>query len=300
MGTRALAVSLLLAAAAPSLAFAQTAGSLTANPTQVGRADCPSATTVTLSWTINTANTGGSVVSGDFYRVAVYANTDSCPAPSNAPAETDSNVVVQDVVANGDTDSEGVASAAIATAGGVTCPALIGVSASDISKKLCVYLVDSTHTAIGSTGAAAEGTFTFQLARPPAPVLDSVAAANSALIAYFHEGTATGSDNAASSTYEARAYLGTTLVSKASGAVSGIRVEGLVNGTTYTVKVVAFSPEDNVSEESNGVPGKPLDFKSFWEAYQNAGGREQGGCGGGAGALSLLALLPLALRRRRR
>ena len=296
MGTRALAVLLL----APSIALAQTAGQLIPDPTEVGQATCTNEN-VLLTWLINTTNTGGSaVVNSDRYRVAVYASTEACPQAASAPAAGAANVVVDDVLAIGDTDSETVTSGAIATAGGVTCVSG-NVSASDVSKKLCVYLVD-TNGVRGTDGRAAEGTFKFQLARPPPPVLESVEDASESLIVRFHAGTASGSDTATSDRFEVRVYLGSTLVSTASNAVSGVRVGGLVNSqppTTYTVRVVAFSSAGNESGPSNVLTGTPKDFVDFWRAYQDAGGQEQGGCGGGAGALSSLALLPLALRRRR-
>jgi hypothetical protein len=297
MGIRALAVLLLV----PSLALAQTAGQLVANPTEAGQEKCTTES-VLLTWLINTTNTGGSALPNiDKYRVAVYASTESCPQAASAPAAGAANVVVDGVLAIGDTDSETVTSGAIATAGGVTCVSG-NVSASDVSKKLCVYLVDTNGNVRGTDGRAAEGAFKFQLALPPPPVLESVEDASAALIVRFRAGTASGSNTAASDHFEVRVYLGSTLVSTASNAVSGVRVVGLVNEppTTYTVKVVAFSSAGNESGPSNVLTGTPKDFVDFWRAYQNAGGQEQGGCGGGAGALSSLALLPLALRLRRR
>ncbi len=299
MGHRAL--SLLIAAAVPALAFGQTAGQLTANPSEVGQAKCAGSDTTTLSWTINTANTGRSAIATDTYMVAVYASGTACPDANVAPAPSASNVVVSGLAATGNTQSTTVAFSAMASAGGVTCPTP-WTSASDASKVLCVYLVDSSGVAQGGTnGAAASGTFLFQLARPPPPVLNSVDPGNGALTANFQAGTATGLDTATSASYRVDVYLGGALAASATGTTSGIRVDGLANNTTYTVDVVALSPSpaSNESAPSNALTGTPLPFDSFWTAYQNAGGREQGGCGGGAGALSLLALLPLALGRRR-
>ncbi len=302
MGHRAL--PLLIAAAVPALAFGQTAGQLTTSPSEVGQADCSSTKTTVLAWTINTSNTGRNFNTTDTYMIAVYASGTACPDANVAPAPSASNVVVSNLAATGNTQSTSVTFDALAVAGGVTCPPTPPpwTSASDASKVLCVYLVDSSGVAQGgANGAAASGTFLFQLARPPPPVLNSVDPGNGALTANFQAGTATGLDTATSASYRVDVYLGGALAASATGTTSGIRVDGLANNTTYTVDVVALSPSpaSNESAPSNALTGTPLPFDSFWTAYQNAGGREQGGCGGGAGALSLLALLPLALRRRR-
>lgn len=300
MGHRAL--PLLVAVAAPALAFGQTAGLLTTDPSEVGQVDCSTAGTTVLDWTINTANTGRSATTSDTYRIALYADGTSCPEPSSAPSSSASNVVVSNLAATGNSQSTTVAYSDMAAAGGVTCPATPPpwTAMSDFSKVLCVYLVASNGVVLG-TAAGASGTFLFQLARPPPPVLTSVESGNGALTAHFQAGTATGLDTATSDRYRAEVYLAGVLVTSASGTGTSIRVGGLTNNTTYTVQVIAISPSpaSNESAPSTSMTGMPLPFESFWTAYQNAGGREQGGCGGGAGALSLLALLPLALRRRR-
>lgn len=307
MGHRAL--PLLVAVAMPALAFGQNAGQLTASPSEVGQAKCSSTSAtddITLAWTIDTSKSG-SPATGDTYLVAVYASGTACPDPSAAPASSASNVVVSRLAATGNTQSTAVTVDALAVAGSVACPTP-WAAASDQTEVLCVYLENSSNVAQG-TGVAASGTFLFQLARPPAPVLTSVDPANGALIANFQAGTSgtpNPLDTATSASYRADAYLSGVLVSSATGTSSPIRVEGLTNSTssnpiTYDVDVVALSasPASNESVASNSMPGSPLPFDSFWTAYQNAGGREQGGCGGGAGALSLLALLPLVLGRRR-
>lgn len=283
MGTRALAVALLV----PSLALAQTAGLLVADPVEVGRADC-STERVQLTWAGTTTP-----VTGDTWRLAVYADTDTCP--TSAPVSTASNVVVADQVAVAGTAVASVTldAGVIPTKGSVAC--VTSGSAADVTKKICVWLVQSSGSPL-----AAEGAFTFQFARPPPPVLNTVGPANSALLVSFTRGTDTGLDDAVPAQYRIDVSLaGTPVTSATTQNTSGVRVGGLANGTTYDVQVVALSSGGNESDPSNTLSGTPLPFESFWELYQSAGGREQGGCGGGAGALSLLALLPLALRRRR-
>ncbi len=304
MGTRALAALLLV----PSLAAAQTAGVLTADPTEVGRATCGTET-VGLTWTSSTA-----AASGNTWRVAVQANTDACPTTTNsAPVSTASNVVVANqLVVSGATNAAVTLSAgAIETAGSVTC--VTSGSAADVVKNLCVWLIANPGTGETSTPVAA-GTFTFQFARPPPPVLNGVRPANSALIVDFSRGADVGQDNAVPEQYRVYVYGPTAAAACTATPVpvdptclvaspfvpgSGSRVGGLQNDTQYTVEVTAVSSGGNESDPSSPGYGTPLPFESFWNTYEAAGGREQGGCGGGAGALSLLALLPLALRRRR-
>jgi hypothetical protein len=286
MGTRALAAVLL----APSLTLAQTAGLLTADPTEFGRADC-NAISLGLTWTSATA-----AVQGDNWRVGVYADTDTCP--TTAPVATASNVVVDQLTISGSTTGRATLDrGVIETAGGVTC--VTSGSAADVVKKLCAWLVTNPGTA-ETSALVAQGTFTFQFARPPPPVLSDVAPADSALKVTFTRGADSPPDDAVPLEYRIDVFLSGALVtSLTTQQTSGVRVGGLVNGTTYDVEVVALSSGLNVSLPSNTLSGTPLPFKSFWDNYQNAGGQEQGGCGGGAGALSLLSLLPLALRRRR-
>ena len=131
-----------------------------------------------------------------------------------------------------------------------------------------------------------------------------MAPANQALVATVTPGTVDATHKAtASISYEAIATPvgGGTAVSSGRGGigVTTLRINGLVNNQTYDVIARAYSSALNPGPDSAAVQGEPLPFESFWETYQSAGGQEQGGCGGGAGSLSLLALLPLALRRRR-
>jgi Synergist-CTERM protein sorting domain-containing protein len=77
-------------------------------------------------------------------------------------------------------------------------------------------------------------------------------------------------------------------------------IGGLANNTDYDVQVSALSVGKNESDRSEIVPGTPIPVLDFWRLYKSDGGQEQGGCAGGAaGLVALLALLPLALRRRR-
>ncbi len=298
MGPRALALSLLLLD--PALALAQTLtqgqATLSVNDrtdfdlTQINRADCASTTAnLTISYLPSVTV---ALASGDTYQF--FASTSACPAtvPSSgsfASPQSATSTTTQTLDVSGD---------ALRAALGQTC-----TEANDVTYYLCIYLVGPVGTNSAAVkGTAFSGALTFQMAVPPAPAI-SVAPANGALDVTLTPGAVTSTETADTGiTYqvEASATGYPTVTTPAPPTTStSIRVNGLTNGVSYSVVGNAFSSAGNPSGPSNTATGTPLPFESFWTAYQNAGGREQGGCGGGAGALSLLALLPLALRRRR-
>ncbi|MCC6996686.1 MAG: hypothetical protein IT370_18890 [Deltaproteobacteria bacterium] len=96
---------------------------------------------------------------------------------------------------------------------------------------------------------------------------------------------------------------------------SGVSVDltpeatGLVNGTAYTVSVVAIDENGNASTPSQTMMGTPVEGDDFYKKYVNAGGAEQGGCAvtpaagrraGWPAALVLGGVFALALVLRRR
>jgi Synergist-CTERM protein sorting domain-containing protein len=286
MGHRALVASLLLF---PSLALAQTQGLATVSPSEIGRADCP-ATTTDVTVTFLPLVTGTFTAGQDKYRF--FASTSACSStvPSSGSIAGDrfaNETTVQTLKVSPDALRSALAIA-------VTCD-----SADDVAYYVCVYLVNTIGGIVGT--ASSGNTQSFQLAVPPAPVITNVAPANSALDVTVTKGTTTAAEKADTNiTFQVVASAtGQTTVTTGQQNGPSIRVGGLANNVEYTVVAYAYSSADNQSAVSTAATGTPLPFESFWEQYQGANGQEQGGCGGGAGALSLLALLPLALRRRR-
>ncbi len=283
MGTRALAVLLLV----PSFALAQ-AGTVTIKDTEFSRTECPGTTSLDVTFTINLSGTF--TANSDEYRL--FAQTGSCG--SALPSTT---LLAKKTAADTTTQILTTTANAIRTAL-VPNPACDGVD--DVSYYLCVYLVNVSGTVVGT---ASGGNQKFQLAVPPAPVITNVAPGDKALEVTVVKGTTTANEKADTAiTFQVVASAsGFPTVTEPDPPTSSgtIRVEGLANNVPYTVEAYAFSSAGNKSTAAT-ASGMPLPFDDFWEAYQNAGGREQGGCGGGAGALSLLTLLPLALRLRRR
>lgn len=284
MGTRALAVLFL----APSLALAQTAA-LTISDTEINRAECSGTSNLTVRFTPTV--TGLFTPNSDEYRLFAQTGTCGSSLPSGTPLATR---VATDVAAG-----------QVMTTNADDIRAAIGVVATcdspdDVTYYLCVYLVNTGGSVVGT---ASGGDQMFQLAVPPPPVINGVAPANSALEVTVAKGTTTSTEKADTSIsfqVQASATGYPTSTAPSSPTLNTtIRVGGLTNGVTYTVVAYAYSSALNPSAVSASASGTPLPFESFWDRYQGDGGQEQGGCGGGAGALSLLALLPLALRRRR-
>jgi hypothetical protein len=163
--------------------------------------------------------------------------------------------------------------------------------------ELCVQAKDPGGNAIG----VARGKLILSLTKPSAPSLTSASSGEQALNVRWDAPNAGSNES-----YEAQAsvdpnFLATSVI-RSSGRVTGteVRITRLENNVTYTVRVFAFSDADNQSDPSNAVTGIPLPVNDFWEAYQAAGGREEGGCATGtAGLLALAGVASLlALRRR--
>lgn len=87
-------------------------------------------------------------------------------------------------------------------------------------------------------------------------------------------------------------------------SAGGGKIDGLVNGTTYDVRVYGEDAAQNRSDFSVSVQGTPVASEGFYGTYRRNGGSEMGGCGdvGGGGIDWRLVLgvgiLPLLRRRR--
>ncbi len=175
--------------------------------------------------------------------------------------------------------------AAIPSGAGISC-------ASSTNPTIFVCAHDTTHNILAS------GSIPLNTVAPGAPTGVIATPGENALTVTW---TGPGGSPAAT-TFMARATSAEDPGNHDSSQVSGnsVRLGGLQTGVTYTVVVFAFSQFNNRSPPSVSTTGAPVPVTDFWEAYRDAGGGEQGGCGAGsAGAFSAL-LLPLALWRRRR
>jgi hypothetical protein len=90
-----------------------------------------------------------------------------------------------------------------------------------------------------------------------------------------------------------------------SATTTSVHLTGLVNGTSYTVAVVAIDPSGGVSVPSPSVVAMPQPTKGFYEKYKEAGGTATG-CSLASGGspwwmcVGLAALLGIGWRGRRR
>lgn len=280
----------------PGFALGQTIGgtvtaSVTtpATATQGNRADCAS-TESKATW--NIAATGVTIATGDKWRLATASST-GC-------GTTVPTTYIQETLATGLTQSiPGVFVNTMATGAGVgSCD-----QANDVQVALCAYYLPGG--LVPTVVQVVAGTFTFQLAKPPAPNITGVSPGDGQLSVSVTPGTTTATETATTGvtfTVTCTPSAGGAAVTATSSA-GNIVCGGLTNGTAYTVAAAGRSSAGNPGA-STAATGTftPLPFLSFWDIYKNDGGVEAGGCGtGGAGALApALALLGLLAARRRR
>jgi len=295
----------LLLVLLPGFALGQTtSGTVTAQVTtttqssgQANRAECASTTSLS-TWVISSSVTPV-VANLDRWRLSTANTTTGCATSGGLPAG-----VFQDVIATGATQQvTSIPVNTMATTAGVsTC-----TQANDVTVNLCVYYLPAGSTT--NWQLAGMGTFVFQMAIPPKPVIGSISRGDGQLGVSVAPGTVTATETATRSvtfTVTCTPAGGGTATTGGPGNAGNIVCGNLTNGTAYTVTAKGFSAANNEGPVSDAVGPNdsttPLPFLNFWEVYKSDGGQEAGGCGtGGAGALApALALLAfLAVRRRR-
>ncbi len=277
---------LLLALLTPAAGLAQTAGNVLIVPAAFGPSDCNNTTDlVTIAWTSSAL-----IVTGDKYKVYVN-NASTCPASAAA-----TGTLVETLDATLPTQTLGTLTRAqFITASTASCLA----TAADSIIYVCVQHVDVNGTVFRAT---ATGSAPLNLKPPPVPEGVTAAPGDSALYVSWVDGPSNG---VAAATYEVTAEtypvpdVTPTRIQSFTGRTNN-KVSGLVNGVEYQVTVKALAAGSSPSAASLPAYGTPEPVSSFWDQYQEDGGREQGGCAGGpAGVLSLLGVA-LALRGLRR
>ncbi|HVP69048.1 MAG TPA: MYXO-CTERM sorting domain-containing protein [Anaeromyxobacteraceae bacterium] len=274
-----------------------------------GRSGCQSSTT-TATWNWTSSATPST---GDTYRLAVYSSSSGCsstvPALGTSNAVLNSDVLATPGVATGSYTPVSVSQ--MASAGGVTnCD-----YAYDQTVAMCVYIIYASGT---TPALVATGTFNFQLAIPPAPVINSASPETSSISVNVSAGSQTDANHQATSgvTIEVLCYPATTGSSGSltcptpgsgtpvTGNPGNITCGGLTNFTPYCIQATGVSQAGNESDVHTTYPYTvtPEPFLSFWQVYKTDGGVENGGCStGGAGAIApaLVAIGLLGLRRRK-
>ncbi len=144
-----------------------------------------------------------------------------------------------------------------------------------------------------STASFGQVPITVDSTPPPAPTLTQVSPLDSALLVSW----TMPSDLGGASHYQVNATAnGKTTTSTIDGAsTTSAKIQGLTNGTTYSVTVQSLDDAgtqtsfNNVSADSNELSGTPQEAIDFYTRYRSDGGQEKGGCA--SAPMSLLALL---------
>lgn len=302
----------LLALAAPALAAAQAAGEVTFDDAVVNAAECAPGATTTVILTWNPAfQTDKSLVPGVYKVLASNTkppDTGDRFCPADAPTAA-TPVHTAQVGANVTANVSAPQSATLNTADFVEAAGLEACSVTtDTPIYVCVefqpYKSGSTTELLDRTGWAV-GKLTLTLSKPAKPVITDVKFGDGALNVFIDEGTGGAADTVAyrvvATTTDPADPEPTHDTGRVTASDGEIRIDGLVNGVTYTVEVYAISGAGNESEKSAPAEGTPDGVMNFFELYRSKGGVEQGGCGtGSAGTLALAAVAALlALARRR-
>jgi Synergist-CTERM protein sorting domain-containing protein len=291
--TRAHLMLLAALLAAPSLAAAQVLTITESNDQDVivNVAECSGQVTDLLSFTWSSTTT---TTTGTFNLLA--SDQASCPTPTSNSTTTAHTITIQAGL-TGTSLTNVIAVPSVLTQLSISCPGPATVV------NFCV--TDGATTTI-----VASGTLQLDLQTPPAPAVNSVSGGDSALNVTWSLGSGSADAGTAGAATGFNVYcdlspavrpIAKKCASVTGGGTSSTRIGGLTNGVDYDVEVTALSAGGNESPHSDPVTGRPLEVNDFWRLYRNDGGREQGGCAtGAAGLVALIALTPLALRRRRR
>jgi MYXO-CTERM domain-containing protein len=298
-----------MAAAMPALALAQTqpqAGVLQGlNNNLIGSAQCGGTQGLRVLWAMKAMPTAGSV--GGFGTVKIFAsnkkrNTGLTEDPrtcwrSNDNFQGDTTIKTAELpqfddrqLAVGDETIPAAAVAKMMTDLGINC--------ATETTSTPVYMCALAYTNTNATDhiGYANGDFTLNNRKPGTPTNVAVEPAENALNVRWTE--ATTGENATE--FRVIAKNGNDVHTARTNG-SPVMVNGLKNGTLYSVTVVAISSAGSESDPSEAVTGTPQPTEDFWDWYQGREGVEQGGCtSGAAGALALLGAAALLRVRRRK
>jgi MYXO-CTERM domain-containing protein len=304
---RSALVLLALSLVAPGVAAAQVAaGTIQFLPdATINAAECND-DELNLSWTVQSAATA---FDGTFRLFAssraptTGTGTERyCDEDNGTATDFVAGQVGEPIIATSSSDTEVRPARDFVEAAGFSCD-----DTTTRTIHVCVHYYDTT---TGARSGSAYQTLTLSVRKPAKPVGVTVEPAEEALRVSWEAGTG-GETSAGGYVVQAAAVASDPPDPAAptdpdsphfSRRILGTdtRLGGLVNGVRYRVTVTAFSAADNESEPSDEKFGTPVPVSDFWEYYDAQEGREQGGCASGsAGPAALLALLALALVRRR-
>jgi hypothetical protein len=281
----------------PSLAAAQAtpgAGGITVvesadptevNPPYVNIAECDGTTEDTLTYYFSPSVSGASY---DLWIADQPSSTSSTCPPTSSSSVTVHSRQIATVQAGTTNKADDQTVQTRLSQIGVSCTGTV------TTVYLCMNAAGQTNQ------IAATGSLKLDLGKPSAPTSVSVVPGDTVL----HASWAAGSGGTGTTTGY-RVFWGPSGGSLSSShdltgsGTTTYDIGGLTNNTSYDVQVSALSAGKNESDRSAIASGTPIPVLDFWRLYQSEGGHEEGGCAGGAaGLLAVLALVPLAFRRR--
>jgi MYXO-CTERM domain-containing protein len=300
-----------IAAAMPALALAQTQpqpGVLQGlNNNLIGSAQCGGTQGLRVLWAMKPMPTAGSV--GGFGTVKIFASnkkrTGTTEDPrtcwrSNDNFAGDTTIKTAEMPPFEDRQLT-VGDETILPPDVAKMMSDLGINCATETTSTPVYMCALAYTSTNTTNhiGYANGDFTLNNRKPNPPTNVGVEPAENALRVRWTE--ATTGENATEFRVIAKNTVVDTDVHTARTNGSPAMVNGLVNGTLYSVTVIAISLAGSESDPSQAVTGTPQPTEDFWDWYQGRGGVEQGGCtSGAAGALALLGAAALLRVRRRK
>jgi hypothetical protein len=283
--------ALILCLLLPVAGRATTSGAIDFTKPTFGSSDCTSTVaSETMTW--NAAfQSGFTTVPATGATYSVFASSSAYvsgqPCPTTDAAHT---------VASGNTAL--LTGTIQATPKDLVTLALSGACSAAATIYVCVEVLDSAKAVV----AVASGSIALQVLPPPVPENVTASPGDSALYLSWSDGSdsTVGADHYEATVTPVTATDDVTHT-KSFSSNSNQKFDGLKNGVWYQAKVRSVSAGNDKSAWSvPSNPAQPLPVDDFWNQYKNAGGLEQGGCGGPVGALSLLSLAGLWRLVRRR
>jgi len=254
----------------------------------VNKDDC--AANLTVNWTVAT---GGAA--GCSNLVAWVTKTATCGTAPTTEDLTLGSVASTTWPVQG-TGSFPLAVSDLPVFNGTTCPVLNV----EETMRVCAYATYASFSGCSQTLEAKPGsppTITYDAKPPAAPSITRVVPQDGALQIFF---TAPSDAATVIVLYTSDPSGAYDYGPEVATSNESVRVEGLTNGTTYAVALLAEDAAGNRSTASEAASGTPVPSYGFFTTYRNMGGTEQGCAAAPAGACPLLALGWLARRRRRR
>jgi uncharacterized protein (TIGR03382 family) len=289
-------------------AYAQTitlgfAGSNSATTTAINQADCNAGNSVRVTWQVASIGTACNNLQ------IFVTNGSSCPDTPNVTS-TDGGTATDQIIG---TVSISDLVQGSGTLDAFTISSMPGLGGScpdgvDITNAVCASLNYRPVGATSCTALTSSNSLTLRYdAKPPSPPTMSLLTQDSAIVVQV-------GNNGESGLSAYRIEYAPLLSASDAGLVwttppdllatkTSLRIDGLVNGQTYSVRARSLDEVQNLSAYTAEQTATPQASNGFWGEYQAAGGHELGGCSAADATVpsivAALAVLATLLWRRR-